>query len=196
MGITQNEKETMIKIAEKIKGINDFFRENGTVPPNSSVPDMYSYMGKLKRIMGNFDNDMSYIGCQMAKEYLCKQHEFDSFDVSLKSQSAPGLDVDEMTVKNERVVGEIKTTYPYGKFDLGAQQKASFRKDFKKLQDAQADFKYFFVTENRTYDIIATKYMDELRDVKVVLLPQALDSDNEQIETPKSQTSQTYIPLH
>ncbi|WP_407311744.1 hypothetical protein [Desulfosporosinus sp. SB140] len=106
----------------------------------------------------------------MAKDFLCKKHSFKRFDVAKKPQSAPGLDIDELTLEGERVIAEIKTTIPYGKTDLGSQQKEMFKKDFEKLHKNEANYKYFFVTEPRTYEIVNERYLPKLKGVNVVLL--------------------------
>jgi hypothetical protein len=72
--------------------------------------------------------------------------------------------------RGERIVGEIKTTVPYGKNDLGAQQKTTFRKDFKKLNEANAPHKFFFVTSRRTFEIMQARYAHLIPDVQIILL--------------------------
>ena len=47
----------------------------------------------------------------------------------------------------------------------------SFKEDFKKLADAKADLKFFFLTEKRTYELMKSpKYRSQLTGVQVVLL--------------------------
>jgi hypothetical protein len=97
--------------------------------------------------------------------------------MALKPQGSPGLDIDETTSEGKRIIGELKTTYPYKEKDLGANQKANFIKDFEKLQHNEADYKYFFLTEIKTFDIVRSKYSHHLKGIHLVLLPQALSND-------------------
>ena len=63
---------------------------------------------------------------------------------------------------------------PYGIGDLaklGAGQKTSFIKDFEKLKKAQANYKFFFVTEMRAFEIMKKRYAREIPGITVVLLP-------------------------
>ncbi len=93
------------------------------------------------------------------------------FDVAAKAQGAPGLDIDAMTEDGERVVGEIKTTVPYNGPDLGASQQATFQKDFDKLRAAEAERKYFFVTNEAVFRLMQrSRYARELEGVTVVLV--------------------------
>lgn len=92
------------------------------------------------------------------------------FDVAFKPQGAPGLDIDAKTIDGERVVGEIKTTTPYHGHDLGAAQKLTFVKDFRKLEEAVAVHKFFFVTDEATFDVVQRRYLDQLPGSTVVLL--------------------------
>lgn len=144
---------------------------------NIDVMEQFELLKGLRRILGNIDSDMSFLGCLLIKQFLQSIHDFTELNMALKAQGSPGLDVDEMTADGKRVIGELKTTYPYKENDLGAQQKNSFLKDFEKLQRNEAEHKYFFLTERQTFDIVCAKYTTYLQGVAVVLLPQAL-SDN------------------
>ncbi|MFE8698264.1 hypothetical protein ACFYKT_18230 [Cytobacillus sp. FJAT-53684] len=97
--------------------------------------------------------------------------------MAMKAQGSPGLDVDETTSDGKSIIGELKTTYPYKESDLGANQKNNFIKDFEKLKQNEADYKYFFVTESKTFEIVRSKYIQYLKGVNLVLLPQALSND-------------------
>ena len=82
------------------------------------------------------------------------------------------MDIDVLTSDRKRIVGEIKTTVPYEKArrDLGANQRNSFKADFEKLQNAQADHKFFFVTHQFTHDVVKERYSSALKGVELVLL--------------------------
>lgn len=145
---------------------------------NKGVIEQFESIKGFRRIIGNIDNDLSFLGCLLIKEFLIQRHSCFGLNVALKPQGSPGLDVDEMTTDEKRIIGELKTTYPYKENDLGANQKANFIKDFEKLQQNGADYKYFFLTETKTFDIVRSKYSHHLKGIHLVLLPQALSDCN------------------
>jgi hypothetical protein len=157
-------------ITEKIENLKGFLNNNILDNKNADWKYWYDYVNAIKNIMENFNNDVSFIACLMAKEYLCRKHHMKEFDVGKKSQSANGPDIYEQTAEGNYVVAEIKTTLSIKENDLGAQQKESFKKDFMKLKESSAKYKYFFLTEERTYNIIKKRYGPELKDVEAVLL--------------------------
>lgn len=177
MNLTYREQEYLANISKKLKEVQSFLNSNILNEGSIDSKYWYEYLVGLKRIMGNFDNDVSFAACLMAKEFLTRQHQFYSFDIAAKPQSAPGLDIDERTDSEERVIAEIKTTIPYGQTDLGSQQKNMFFKDFEKLANTDATYKYFFVTEIKSFEIVKKRYLNNLKGVTVVLLPQALEND-------------------
>ncbi len=64
------------------------------------------------------------------------------------------------------------STTPYKIADLGAQQRTSFEKDFAKLNAANAELKYFFLTDKTAFAVVKHKYRSRIPNVTVVLLPQ------------------------
>jgi len=154
MHITDREREVLIKIYEKIEKLRKFLEDNELDSKSHNLHNWYQYLTRIKKILGNFDNDISFVACLMAKEFLMKKHPISELDVSLKPQSAPGFDIDVTTDMGERIIAEIKTTIPYGKVDFGAQQRKTFLNDIKKLTKASSKYKYFFVTEKDTFEIV------------------------------------------
>jgi hypothetical protein len=139
---------------------------------STDVRDWYSALAKVRAIQGNISNDLSFVACLLAKRYLQEHFAITNFDAAAKAQGAPGLDIDVCNPKGERIIAEIKTTVPYSGAtnDLGAQQKTSFRKDFTKLNAAQATHKLLFVTDRATFDVVQRRYLSEIPGVQVVLL--------------------------
>jgi hypothetical protein len=124
----------------------------------------------IKALQGNANNDLSFLSCLLAKQYLVEHHVEVSFDAAAKAQGASGLDIDVRTTTGERIVGEVKTVEPYQPNDFGAQQKASFQADFEKLRSATATFKYLFVTSKRAHDMLTRKHRNDLAGITLVLL--------------------------
>lgn len=171
MELTQKEIKMLEKLKDKFLKLNNLLN-NSEYSVYSDLYDQYMYLNKFKKVLGNLNNDLSYIACLMAKQYLLKKHNFShDLDMSLKPQGASGLDIDEKTLENERCIAEIKTTFPYGKNDFGANQKKSFRDDFKKLKNNNAKYKYLFVIEEKSFNILKKKYISELKGIATILLP-------------------------
>jgi len=142
------------------------------LPKLEDVTGWYNFLADIKSIQGNFNNDISFLATLMAKQYLEKKYGLLEFNAAEKAQGAPGLDIDVELPNGKRLVAEIKTTTPYKPNDLGAQQKNTFSKDFVKLANAKAEIKLFFLTEQRTFNLMQIpKYRSKLSDVIVVHLP-------------------------
>ncbi len=168
--LTPRERHAVQEILDRIAALAQFL-EQSPVPKRPGASVLYRYLARMKEIQGNSDNGVSLVACLMAKEYLNRELDMESFDAATKPQGAPGLDIDEHTTAGARVVGEIKTTMPYGANDLGSAQKSSFEKDFKKLNAIAAANRFFFVTERRTFELMRVKYAARIPGVRVVLLP-------------------------
>jgi hypothetical protein len=180
ISITSNEKDYLDSIYDKLRRIkhhlNNDFNKNYL-----DYIDLYDYLFEIKKITGNIHNDISFIACLMVKEFLRINHNLLELDVAAKAQGASGLDIDKESTDGKRIIGEIKTTSPYKNNDLGSSQRKSFFKDFKKLENNTASYKYFFVTELKTFEIVKRKYLNQIPNVKLVLLPDAIDNPDDYI---------------
>ncbi len=166
-----SECNNLKSIIFRIEQVRAYLNEND-FPNIENVTAWYKFLTNIKNIQGNFINDISFLATLMAKQYLEKKYGDLKFDAAKKAQGAPGLDIDIQLANGKRLVAEIKTTLPYKPNDLGAQQKNTFDKDFAKLASAKADIKLFFLTEQRTFDLMKNpKYRSKLSHVTVVLLP-------------------------
>lgn len=136
-----------------------------------NIAKVYLGLREIKNIIGNYNQDVSFVSCLLAKEYLLENYEITDFDVSLKSQSAPGHDIEVVDKNGKKIIAEIKTTFPYNApLDFGSKQKEEIEKDLSKLQNAQADYKYFFVTEIEAYKILSKRYKNLLMGISLVCL--------------------------
>jgi len=169
--LTQNEREYCVQIAGRIEKLRHFLNARFLASPE--IPsEWYSFLAEFKTIQGNLNNDISFVATLLAKSHLQKLFQV-SFDAAAKPQGAPGIDIDVQTNDGQRIVAEIKTTSPYQATDFGAQQAASFKKDFAKLAAAKAQHKFLFVTEQRAFEALRSpKYTCQISGVRVVLLPE------------------------
>lgn len=167
---TSGERAGLEAIAERIDRLRSFLCAEPTPSFDAPPLDWLAYLAETKRILGNASNDLGLVTTLLAHRYLERTLPMAPMDAAGKAQGAAGLDVDARTRDGARVVGEIKATVPYGGTTLGANQLASWRKDFKKLAAADARHKYFFVVDPEAFRLACEDYPHLLPGVRVVLL--------------------------
>lgn len=168
--LTTRETNYMAEIKHRLEMVYSFLSEK-QFPVIENTPAWYSYLAGLKEILGNTSNAIGFVATLLAKQYLINRCGIENFDAADKPQGAPGLDIDIRLPDGQRLIAEIKTTSPYLPSDLGAQQKETFRKDFLKLAKENAYLKFFFLTEQSTFEMMKkSKYKSQLPGVFVVLL--------------------------
>ncbi|WP_198296878.1 hypothetical protein [Deinococcus sp. DB0503] len=140
----QNEQRALHELRQKDRELRDYLLRNA-LTESDSVGDSLLYVYELGRVLGNIKNHTSAIACILARQYLESRHDVLSYDSCRKQQGARGLDIECELRGGGRIIGEVKTTIPYGGHKLGAAQTASFLKDFGRLTDETAVSKYFFV---------------------------------------------------
>jgi len=168
--LTRSEHLYLEETFDTITKLRKFLNESTFQPVDAPIPEWYGFLGKIKSILGNFNNRMSFLALLMAKAYLGRKLALAPFDATTKPQGTPGLDIDERTLTGERVIGEIKTTEPYLIHDFGAQQLTMFKKDFDKLNAESAAYKFFFVTDSRSFELMKRKHAKKIPGVTVVSL--------------------------
>lgn len=129
---------------------------------------------EIRRIQGNTNTGASFVASLLAKQFLANRFGFAPFDATEKRQAANGLDIDFKTPDGKRVIGEIKTTVPYKGEKLGGNQETAIRKDFARLAEESASFKFFFVTDPMALEIVQSCYGVESSEIEIVLLPEAM----------------------
>ena len=145
--LTDLERAEVSGLRERVDRLRIFLTNHPSPKVDAPLSEWHNFLFSMKMISGNTSNDMSLVACLRAKQYLCRQLAMFPFDVSEKPQGASGLDIDERTIDNKRVIGEVKSTTPYAKNDFGSAQKKSFLADFRKLNAAEAEYKFLFVTD-------------------------------------------------
>jgi hypothetical protein len=150
--LTEKEKRYCSDIADRMHQMRQFLNANVLVdPPEPTV--WHSFLAMLRKIQGNLSNDGSFIATLLAKQYLHSRYGV-IFDAAEKPQGAPGVDIDIYTPEGHHIVAEIKTTVPYQGTDFGSNQANTFKKDFAKLDAAEAEHKFLFVTDSNTFSIL------------------------------------------
>ena len=169
MNHTPKEQAYFKRISQHVATLYSYLSEN-PAPVEDDPATWFEFVARIRDIQGNISNDQSFLATLLAKIYLMNRFRLVDYDAAEKAQGAPGLDIDVLTLEGERIIGEIKTTVPYGKNDLGAQQKDSFRKDFRKLNEAVAQYKFFFVASRHTFEIMQQRYAQQIPGIEIVLL--------------------------
>ena len=164
--MTENEKTALKASMDKLAGLR-------ALKNTENVYDAFDAYKNFKDAIGNYNSDMAYISCLMAKKWLIKRfgnHVSDSLDVSQKSQSAKGFDIE---LRECDIVGEIKNTVPCKKKDdgFGAQQIASIERDLEKLRKSGVKNKFFSVTDKKCFDNLKDeKFKQKLKGIELVPL--------------------------
>jgi hypothetical protein len=158
------------EIASRVRKLKSHLRTRRVPSTDADPSTWYSFLWPIKDKVGSVNVDLSFVGTLLAHRYLRNRYPGILLDASTKSQHAPGLNI-TARVNGTRIVGELKTTHPYGPRAFGANQHSSFRRDFRKLRRARANRKYLFVTEPETFKVLRTKsYQRYLKGVTVVRL--------------------------
>lgn len=170
--MTDDEKSELEKTMEKLNSIRSFL--NGVKTENRDGIDVYEAFNEYKRFkekVSNYNSDMAYISCLMAKEWLINKFGGKIDDVSKKPQAANGFDID-INMDAGRIIAEIKNTVPCKKDGgFGAQQMKSINHDLDKLKGETAKYKFFFVTDLRSYEILnGENYNCKIENIELVLL--------------------------
>ncbi|QLG11381.1 hypothetical protein HLB42_11755 [Deinococcus sp. D7000] len=142
-----NEKNALLDFQQKDRQLRKHLADH-PLDEEASVLDTLVYIQNLSSVLGNIKNHASAVACILARHYLEQHHEIKTYDACQKAQGARGIDIECDLIGGGKILGEIKTTIPYGNRKLGAQQAESFKKDLARLTSDGADHKYFFVVDS------------------------------------------------
>ena len=174
MDASEHEQRAIVDIGQRLEALQRLMRESAIPEAEASAAVWFSYLAALKETVGNFHPWLSFVSCLLAKRYLTEHFEMKPFDVGIKPQGAPGLDIRAETLTGERVIGEIKTTVPYLGTRLGSAQRDSILRDIEKLRRTPAEHTYLFVTNSAAARAIRQAFEARLDGIEVVCL---LDND-------------------
>jgi hypothetical protein len=169
MKISEPETRYSRTIHEKLQELRAFLTDNA-LDPAAHPADAYLFLSKLKSVLGNLNNDISFVATLMAKDYLSRHFDVSAFDAAAKAQGAPGIDIEFCTQDGMRVAAEIKTTFPY-QLGFGAKQHEMISKDIDKLKKSNADVKFLFLTERLSFEAARKVRNWTGCGIRVVLLP-------------------------
>ncbi|HXH24637.1 MAG TPA: hypothetical protein VNI78_05265 [Vicinamibacterales bacterium] len=166
--LTVGERQHLKAIIQRVAEVRDFVCQGE--PADEDAGTWFLYLSAMKVIQGNANNDLSFLASLLAKRHLVRLHGEIAFDAATKPQGAPGLDIDVRDKDGRRIIGEVKTTSPYKGDDFGGQQWTTIRSDIAKLHTTDADFKYFFVTDERAEEILRRCCSTDLAGINLVRL--------------------------
>lgn len=102
----------------------------------------------------------------LALQHLKEKHpDVKNWETKLGSDSGVDIIGDE-----DKVVGEIKSTIPYGGNRLGAAQATSIKHDLDKMKKYHSASKYFFILDSVAKTAVIHKFQNELNDIKVLAI--------------------------
>jgi hypothetical protein len=153
----------LLDIEKKMNELKKYFITEDVQIRENNVKNVLSKLIKLKKILGNLDNDIHFLASFMANSYLKEKHGLE-IDLS-KPEGKSGLDIEVGDI-----AGEIKTTFPYYDKDFGANQRKNIIKDIERLELSPAKYKYFFVIDNKTERILRQRYCKKYPSVKIINL--------------------------
>ena len=155
-------KKSIGDIENAYRGLSEYVDGLGE---NISLNDLLNEYAKVKKIIGNYHNHLSFIANLMAIDWLEEKENlrYSGDAPTIKSQTATGFDIDFCDVIKGRIIGEIKTTDPTGKSSFGSRQKDSITTDFENLKKGHkskeihketANYRYMFVTDKKAFEKI------------------------------------------
>jgi len=169
MKLSQTEHGYSATIHAKLQELRTFLTDTA-LDPAAHATDAYLFLSKLKSVLGNLNNDISFVATLMAKEYLSRKFYVSAFDAAAKAQGASGIDIEFRTQDGKRIAAEIKTTFPYQP-GFGAKQREMISKDIEKLKKSNADAKFLFLTERLSFEAARKVRNWTGCGIRVVLLP-------------------------
>jgi hypothetical protein len=132
------------------------FLESAKLLETVDAKQWLRYLTGIKHVLGNLNNDLSFVATLLAKNYLMQRFSVCDFDAAGKPQGASGIDVEATTPDGKTVVGEIKTTTPYQP-GFGAAQRTTILKDLARLALSKADYRFMFVVDPGAFQAICGK---------------------------------------
>jgi hypothetical protein len=150
MKLSDTEHRYSAGIHAKLQDLREFFTDKA-LDSEAHPAEAYSFLSQLKAILGNLNNDISFVAPLMAKEYLSTRFDMGGFDAAAKAQGAPGIDIEVRTPDGKRIAAEVKTTFPY-QAAFGAKQREMISKDIAKLKESNADTKFLLLTERLSFE--------------------------------------------
>ncbi len=124
---------------------------------------------KKKKECSGINNKIHSNAVQLAVLYLKKIHSgIQRWETKLGSES--GVDIVGYDINKEKIVGEVKSTIPYGGDRLGAAQATSIKDDLDKMKKYPETLKYFFILTSIAKTAVMHKFQDKLEDIQVLTI--------------------------
>jgi hypothetical protein len=141
-----------------------------SLPDDLDAGQWLASLTEIKHVLGNFNNDLSFLATLLVKQYLQCRFGISNFDAAAKPQGAAGADVQARTPDGKRIIGEIKTTTPYQP-GFGAAQRSMMLKDLARLAASNADYRFMFVVDTDSYkSLCGKKFASKAAGVELVNL--------------------------
>lgn len=165
-------RNSLPTLATKVNRLTEVMRESDNLFDTKTIDEQFQLIRTISRILGNINYDLKVLSYYYVNTFLQQTY-------ALKTYRAPamlGKFIDETLPDGRRIIGKLKTTYPYGATYLSTTQIRTLKKDILFLQQQEADAKYFFVIDEHMYGLLLDKYCDLLVGISIVWLPEALSN--------------------
>jgi len=168
---SSGEQRALDALNRKLHALRDILPVEGAGEP-AELDAVAGNFERLRRALGNLDNDVSLLACLRAKRQLARLHGALECDVSTKHQNAAGVDIETRTPAGDTILAEVKTMRPVGPGgDFGANQAKQVRQDLERLRRSEARYKYFCVTDPMAVDALRRpRYASDVAGVTVLLV--------------------------
>ncbi|SEP84808.1 hypothetical protein SAMN04487977_101601 [Treponema bryantii] len=167
--MNQREIEDFNQITLRINNVKQYLNECNTSYQSSDIEDLLKDYVTIKDLLGNLNAGVNFLILQKAKIFLEKEFKHPVPDVLLKNVTSQGFKIDYRLDNGKRIIAEAKTTTPTGR-DFGAKQRDEIVKVLNKLKSVYADYKYLFVTNVDTANILHIQYSMDLVGIIVEVL--------------------------
>lgn len=167
--MNQKEQADFNEISNRINKVKDYLNDRNTSYSISELGNMIEDFISVKDTLGNLGSVINFLTLQKAKIFLEKKFNQRVPDVLLKDVNTPGIKIDFILNNGKRIIAEAKTTTPTSK-TFGSHQKDEITKVLNKLKSIDADYKYLFVTNTETANILHIQYSMDLVGITVEVL--------------------------
>lgn len=167
--MNQNEITDFNEISNRISKVREYLNGcNNSYNPND-IDDLLKDCLSIKDLLGNLGAEINFLTLQKAKLFLEKEYKQPLPDVLLKDVNSQGFKIDYRLNNGKRIIAEAKITTPI-RGNFGAQQKKEIQKVLDKLKIEEADYKYLFVTNVDTANILHIHYSMDLVGINVEII--------------------------
>ena len=166
-------RNSLPTLTTKVNRLTEVIRESDNLFNTKTIDEQFQLVRTISRIIGNINYDLKLLSYYYVNAFLQQTYAL----MSYKAPAVLDKSIDETLPDGRRIIGKLKTAYPYGATYLTTAQIRTLKKDILFLQQKEADVKYLFVIDEHMYGLLLDKYRNLLVGISVVWLPEALSNN-------------------